>query len=456
MASIGSILSIAASALRAQQKAINVASHNIANAQTEGYSRQLPDLRPWPAITTPQGVFGSGVRVANVTQVRDSLLDRSYLREVGEASRARTVHGVLSQAEGLLGDVADGGLVGAADELFSAFSELATRPDSDAARSLLRQSGRQLAARFQEMSAGAVDLRTVTERRFVAAVGRINEIAEQVATLNKEIVADEVTGSVSGDLRDQRRLLLDEMGSLLPIRVTERDNGSVGVTSSGFSLVDGSLATRVEPRIVGGVHGIGVVGRPGLLPEVGGSIGGLLQALNTDLPWIESRLDALAVALIDGVNAIHQTGTGPSGNTGVDFFTGTSASSIAVSAEIESDLGNIAAGTDLSGVHAAGRSDIALALAQLRDDTDLAGLGAGFHDFHQETITETGLKVRSADGEAQVHETLAEQADSMRLSVSGVSTDEELVRLIQYQTGYQAAARVITTAQELLDTLINV
>ncbi|NNM34634.1 MAG: flagellar hook-associated protein FlgK [Gemmatimonadetes bacterium] len=455
MPSLGSILSIATSALRSHQRAINVVSHNIANAETEGYSRQLPVLSPWRPQTLPSGVFGTGVRVTNVAQVRDSLLDRSYLREVGKAGQGRALHGVLTQAEELLGNPAQAGILDAASNFFSSFSELATRPDNESARSLLRESGRQLATRFREASSGLSDLRAVTERRFAVGVERINELAAGIAELNGRIAADESAGVTSGDLRDTRRRMIDELGSLLPITVTERSGGAVGVNTGGLSLVDGGEFTEVEVRTVGGVLGIGVVGRPGLLPEVGGSLGGFIDALNTEIPFFQSRLDDLAVALMAEVNALHQSGTAPSGATGLDFFAGTSAWTMTLSGDVEADLTNIVAGTDLSGVYAAGANDIALSVAQLRDAGDLSGLGLGFHDFHQETVTELGLRVSSAGENATVHETLADNVDNQRLSVSGVSTDEELVRLIQYQTGYQAAARVVTAAQELLDTLVR-
>ena len=455
MPSLGSILSIATSALRSHQRAINVVSHNIANAETEGYSRQLPVLSPWPPQTTPNGVFGTGVRVADVAQVRDSLLDSSYLREVGQAGRDRALHGVLVQAEEMLGDPLRAGILDAASSFFSAFSELATRPDNESARSLLRESGRQLATRFREASAGLSDLRAVTERRFVSGVERINELTSGIAELNGRIAADESAGSTSGDLRDVRRRMIDELGTLLPVTATDRARGVVGVHSGGLSLVDGPVATEVEVRTVGSTLGIGIVGRPGLLPEVGGSLGGLIDALNTEIPFFQSRLDDLAVALVDEVNALHQGGTAPSGATGIDFFSGTSAWTFTLAADVEADLGNIVAGTDLSGSYAAGANDVALAIAQLRDSGDLGGLGLGFQDYHQETVTELGLRVSSAGENAMVHETLADNIDNQRLSVSGVSTDEELVRLIQYQTGYQAAARVVTAAQELLDTLVR-
>ena len=454
MPSLGSILSIATSALRSHQRAINVASHNIANAETEGYSRQLAVLTPWPPQKLPNGVFGTGVRVADVAQVRDSLLDRSYLREVGETGQHRSLHGVLAQAEELLGNPARG-ILAAASTFFSAFSELATRPDQDAARSLLRESGRQLANHFREASANLSDLRAVTERRLVTGVDRVNELTEGIAELNGEIVSDESAGATSGDLRDARRRMIDELGSLIPITATERADGAVGVNSGGLAIVDGPDFIEVEVRTVGGVLGVGIVGRPGLLPEVGGSLGGFINALNTEIPFFQGRLDDLAVALVTEVNALHQSGTAPSGTTGIDFFAGTSAWTLTLSDDVEADVANIVAGTDLSGAYAAGANDVALAIAQLRDASDLGGLGLGFHDYHQETVTDLGLRVSSADRAAAIHETLADSIDGRRLSVSGVSTDEELVRLIQYQTAYQAAARVVTTTQELLDTLVR-
>ena len=456
MPSLGSILSIAVSSIQAHQRAINVTSHNMANAQTEGYSRQNAVFTPWSAQETPNGVYGTGVRISDVRQVRDELLDSSYLKQTGIAAEDRTVQQVLSRVETILGEPGDGSISVAADRFFSAFSELASYPENPTLRSLARDAGFSLASRFKAVSGDLTELSVSTGERLTAAVDRVNTITAKIAEVNKQIVNYETTGRTANDFRDQRRLLTDELGSIMPIQVTLRSNGSVGVTTGGLSIVDGGANTPTEVRNVAGTFGVGIVGRSGLLPDVRGSLGGFLQAVNTEIPAIQTRVNDLATALITEVNALHQTGTTPLGNTGIDFFSGTDAATMDLSAEVTANYADIAAGIDDgSGNYVSGRNDVALALGQLRDKADLGGIGATFQRFQTSTVVDLAYSIQAREDGARVHEALAENIDVQRESVSGVSTDEELVKLIQFQTGYQAAARVISVAEEMMDTLIQ-
>jgi flagellar hook-associated protein 1 FlgK len=164
----------------------------------------------------------------------------------------------------------------------------------------------------------------------------------------------------------------------------------------------------------------------------------------------------LAEAIVTEVNAVHESGTNPAGTTGISFFdpTGLTATSIALSADVLGGLDAIAAGTpDGGGLYRAGANDVALALAGLRD-TDAASLGTTIGAHYDGLVLDVGRGVRSSADAAQVHRVLADQADLRRMSLTGVSVDEELVKLIEFQTGYQASARVITTADEMLQSLL--
>jgi len=144
MPSIGSILSIAGTGLRAQQQAMNVTAHNIANATTEGYSRQRAVMGGNPALRTQEGVFGTGVRVLDVQQVRDRFLDATYHREIASASENDTRSDMLQRIETMLGEPSENGLAATLDAFFSAWSDLATNPTGNTVRSVVRQSARQL------------------------------------------------------------------------------------------------------------------------------------------------------------------------------------------------------------------------------------------------------------------------------------------------------------------------
>jgi len=457
MPSIGSILSVASTALRTQQEAINVTAHNIANAATEGYSKQRPVLSQLPPQRTPTGIFGSGVGVADVQRVRDAYLDSNYRLETGEYQESEVRSGVLGQLETILSEPGEGGLSTTLDQFLSAWSSLATDPTGASARGAVREQGSLLSGHLNSLAADLDVLRQDTEARLLTSVQKVNDLADTVARLNREITASEAAGETAGDLRDARDRAIDEMSTLIPIQVTQRENGGVGILTSGVGLVDGAEHGTLEVRLSGGSLELGLEGRASSLPDLGGRIGGMIRVLNEDLPAVRDSLDDLAEALVTEFNALHQTGTAPDGSTGVDFFdpAGVSASSISISAAVEADSNAIAAGTGgASGEYRAGANDIALTLAGLRDAPN-ATLGASFGEHFRKLVSDVGFSVRSSLDSVEVHKTLSEQADVRRQSFSGVSTDEELVKLIEFQTAYSAAARVVTVADELLDTLVR-
>lgn len=457
MPSIGSLLQIAKTGLSTQQLAMGVAAHNLANASTEGYSRQRAIIAANPTIRTSEGVFGTGVRIDNVEQIRDARLDAVFYRESGSAMESETRAGVLGRIESLLGEPSDTGLSAALDQFYSGWSEFGSNPNGSIVRSAVRQQATLLLNRFRSLAAGIDSIRQEVDTRLIAAVDRATNLSADVARYTQQIVIAESGGSTAGDLRDARARALTELAELMPIQVTERAGGSMGVNSSGIGIIDGAYSLKLEVSIVGGTYGVAVVGRPGLFLDTGGTVGGLLTVLNKDYPDAIKRLDDLASALVTEVNTVHKTGTNPDGNTNVDFFiaTGTKASSIALSAAVLASTDAIAAGTpDGSGNYRAGANDVALAVAALRDK-DIASLSMTMGEHYQGLVSNVGSAVRSSMQSAEVSRVLSDQADARRMGLSGVSVDEELVKIIEFQTAYQASARVVTTANEMLQSLLN-
>lgn len=458
MPTLGSILSNATTGLRAQQSALGVVSHNIANAATEGYAQQRVVLTANPALRTAEGAFGTGVRVADVEQLRDALLDASYRAEEGAASEHRARADLLARVETVLGEPSDQALSGILDRFLSAWSDLASDPTSSSARTVVRQRGQELVDQMAFLATSLDAVRADVEARVDQAVDRANALTSEIARLNREIVSVESAGITAADLRDACARATDELSSLLPVRSTQRANGSVGIELSGFNIVDGAYHTPLEAGVVGGTVGVRPEGRATLTPAAGGSLGGLLQVLNGDLPAVQRGLDDLAAALVSQVNAVHAAGTNPRGEAGVPFFApgGSTAWTLALSEAVAASPLAVAAGTaDASGGYRAGANDVALALASLRD-TRIPALGATPGEHLRGLVSSLGLAVRSSSDAAEVHRTLADQADVRRQSLSSVSVDEELVRLIQYQSAYRAAARVVSAADEMLQTLLGI
>jgi flagellar hook-associated protein 1 FlgK len=464
--SIGSILSNARSALQANQAAINTTSQNIANAQTPGYSRQRVDLRASTPQMLPYGSVGTGVTIHDIARVRDASLDMTFRSQSADASGAGRRSDLLSQIEGLYAEPSPRDLASALDAFWGSWSDLASQPTNDAARMSVRQTGEHLAAQLNRLSGGLDRVAADADLRMRQDVQELNRYASEVATLNQQIVAAESSGKTAADLRDARDRALDAISSLAAVQVFERSNGSVAVVAGDATIVDGASVSAIEVDTTGGVYGIRT-GRGTSVNPAGGVIGAAITVLNDDIPAARAELDAMARALVTDVNALHATGTNPQGATGVAFFDDqgdiatVTARTLSLSAAVRADHRAIAAGAGFTDpntgtvVYAAGATDVALSLAGLRDTPSAALGGVAIGSYYVSAAVRIGSDVRAAEDAAAIHDSLASQADLRRQSVSGVSIDEELVKLIQFQNAYSAAARVITAADELYETVIG-
>jgi flagellar hook-associated protein 1 FlgK len=470
-ASIGSILSNARSALAANQAAINTTAHNIANAETEGYTRKRVDLRADTPQMMPYGSLGRGVVVADIPRVRDTLLDLTFRMQSADSSRYGRRSELLGQIEELYAEPSPRDLGAALDSFWGTWSDLAAQPLNDAARMSARQAGDHLASQLQRLSSGLDNIASGADLRMRQDVAQLNQYAAEVAELNEQIIAAESAGQTAGDLRDARDRSVDGIASLAQVQVFERSNGSIAVVAGDATIVDGDDSVALAVDTTGGTYRIrterGTIVRP-----TGGLIGASIAVLNTDLPAAQAELDALARAVVSEVNAVHANGMNPLGQTGVAFFdnrnpgdptdvSNVTAGNIALSAAVLADHRAIAAGEGVlnpgTGLveYAAGANDVALALAGLRDAPSAALGGVAAGEYYASAVTRIGTDVRAAVDGAAIHGSLAANADTRRMSVTGVSIDEELVKLIQYQNAYAAAARVITAADELFETVIG-
>ena len=472
MSTFGSILSIARSAIHAHQTAIQVASNNVANAETPGYTRQRAELVPSYPVRTPIAVLGSGVRVADVGQIRDTLLDASFRRESTQAAGHGLHRDLLGQLEGVFGEPSDAGFASTLDAFWGGWSDLANAPTNDAAREVVKQRGGQVAMALNGFSRRLDELSADTGLRLGESVARLNAYATQVAQLNTQIVSLEVGGTTAGGLRDARNTILDAMATLADVQVHESATGGVAVTVQGQTIVDGSAARALAHSGSPPSVRVTFAGSTERLPALGGELGAMLEVLNVDVPATRTRLDELAGGVVSAVNAAHRAGWSPSAEpvaagtvpvapaawsgSGVDFFdpAGVSAATISLSAAVQGDRGMIAAGGVYGGT---GDNAVARSLAALRDTGVAMGAGApttlGAH--YADTVTGVALRTSAAESSATVYETLAAQTDVRRQGVSGVSTDEELIALMRHQQAYVAATRLVTAADEMAQAILG-
>jgi flagellar hook-associated protein 1 FlgK len=451
--SLTSLLSIARTALLTQQKAIDTTGHNVANASTEGFSRQRLVVTPEVPQRTGIGQLGRGVTAQGIERIRSQFLDASFRRENGELGSFRSTSDLLGQVERIFGEPSDTGLAAGIDALFSAFGDLTNDPTSQSARSVVRQAAITLTQNFQATDRRLNEVGADVTARIQDGVTSVNQIASQIAELNTQIQGSSAGQREAPDLKDQRDKLVDQLSSLVSVRVLQRDDGTIGVAAGDTLLVDGGQAGSLETRDLGnGRFGVGLVGSKAAFNPASGELAALITLSRTTLPGIHASLDTLVKGIVTEVNGIHTASRTLTGATGVPFFkpTGLTSAGMAVSDEVLRSTDNIAAGQ--SG--GAGDNAAALAIASLRTSGVASFGGNTIGQAYQLVVSDLGVMLNAATQHQTAQEVVVNQADSLRKSISGVSIDEEMTNLISQQNAYAAAARLVNVADQMMQDVI--
>lgn len=477
MSSLGGILNTARNALTAHSLSTQVASHNIANAGREGYSRQRVELTAAPSLHRPEGSVGTGVVVSNITRARDAFADVAVRRDTGKVSGYSVRQDVLSEVEGIFGEPSETGIGATLDRFWNSWSDLSNQPTSTSAKTSVRQKGEQVVAAINDASARLSEVESGVRTRVASTVEDVNRIAKQIADLNVQVVRAESGGKTAGDLRDMLDRLVDQLATLGSTRAIQHGNGGLSVTLDGLGLVDAGTHHEVSTEFVDGKLVVMVGDSPAVVTGDGASkLGELTRLYNQDLPAVRADLDALARGLVTTVNALHRQGKTEAGDAVVpkpvgwdpavepslvDFFqeptapATVTATTLSLSAAVRADAAVIAAGYTSGGE---GDNRLALDIAALRTDSTTMTSPSGpttYDGYYRGMVTRVAQDISSAENSIVVYESLAAQALNRRESVSGVSTDEELIKLMQSQQAYVAATRLVTMVDEMTQSLLN-
>jgi len=456
-------LDIGRNALQAQQRALDVTGHNIANANTEGYTRQravMETTKPFamPAFNRPIGAgqIGTGVQVQEVKRLRDDFIDLQIRKESAVTSEWERRKNTLEKLEVIINEPSDAGLRTVLDQFWEAWQTLSTRPEDGSVRAAVKQRGITLTDTFNHMHRQLVDLQNDIDASLRIKVDEINNITVQIASLNEQIVKVEVSGDHANDLRDRRDLLVDQLSGLVKISTKEDQYGALTVSIGGRALVSDQVvekltAVSVPPNGFAEVRWVsdGTVVSPG-----GGALEGLIYSRDTIVDNQLTQINLLASNFITRFNNQHQLGYGLDSNNGYSFFAGLDASDIMLHADIN-NLDHIAAaaGPPAPAI-SPGDNGNALALVTLKHDVTTMGTGT-FDDYFRGMAAQLGVDSQAAGRMVDNQQLLMSQLDGQKHQVSGVSLDEEMTNMIKFQHAYNAAARVVTTMDEMLDVIVN-
>ena len=481
MPGINGILNVARNALLAQQIGMEVTSQNIANVNTPGYSRQKAVFESLGASTASRIKIGHGVEIDSVIQYVDEYTTKAMNQKTASSSEYDAKAAVLSRLETVFNETTDQNLSKIMDEFWKAWHDLANNPGGMAERTSLINKAEVLARQFNGMSNDLTQIKRNMNSNIKATILELNGIIEGIADLNQKIVAAESSQTTANDLRDQRRVLLEELSTLVENTYLEDDNGSIRVlTSDGFLLVDGNQYYGFEQEddaIYWNDIQSDVSGR-----IYGGEMAAWLDLRDEIISERMANLDELAGTLMQQVNALHTVGYTLSGETGKYFFDdfrtapetpnagdySGAAAYIQLSADVLGQPENVAAG-GISGDP--GDNENARNILTLQTDDTLqirkwtyedrganrsSSLQTGTMDDYYRSLTgELGFLIGDNTQRGSFSRAMLVDLDKIRESVSGVNLDEEMTELIKIQRSYEAAAKLVSVGDEMLQTILQ-
>lgn len=462
MGGLLSALNAAKTSLTTNQKVVEIAGNNIANANTPGYSRQNAVLTPYPALNFNGFFIGDGVKVSSVQRQHDVFIANQLLDKNTTLGEENGKSEPLNELQQVF-DVSDNNLASQIDQFFGAWQQLSANPSGQVERGQVLQQGDLLCKAFQSSSQSLDTVQKNINTTLSSKIADINSQLQQVADLNQRIAGVETSGQTDNSGRDERDQLLQSLSSSLGIQSVEENNGMVDVQlPSGLPLVSGNSALSLSAGTSGSnlqlqLH-MGQTAVDLNADKIGGEFKGLLEMRDNFIPQLQGNLDQLAYDLGSAVNDQHQQGNALDGTSAGDFFSGLTAGAPTGAA---SEIG--VAITDSSQVAAAGSGSTASAVGDNTNALAIAALGTAkkannnedtFDSFYGKMTSSVGIEASQNQLALSGAQDAVTQLQNLRDGQDGVSIDQEMINLIQYQKGFQASAKFLTTVDQMMDSLL--
>ncbi len=454
MGGLNTALSIASGALAAQEAAIETVNNNIANATTPGYSRETVNLSAGASIAVGNLNLGTGVSADSVTGVRDQLLDLRIQQQTSAQSSASAQSTVLASVQ-VYFSASTSNIGSSLSAFFSSLSALSATPNNAAARQTAISNAQDVVNQFHTTSNGLTAAQSSLNTQVAGDVRQINALAQQIASVNKQIGTAN-GGSGPATLLDQRTELERQLATLTDVSITRTPEGDT-VTTAGSAT----------PLVVAGrSYPLGTTTSTGGLTQVvdslgtnitsklsGGDLGGALQVRDTAIPGLLKQLDALASNFADAFNAAQGSGQDQAGNPGGPLFTPPSGvAGYAASITLHTTNGSAIAAASASGAPSGNGNIPNLTAVQ---NTAPAG-GLSPTDAYAALVNSVGNAASTAKTQSDALTSSLAQLKTQQNSVSGVSIDEESANLLRFQQAYQASAEVISTIRSLFSYTIGI
>ncbi len=462
MASLLSALYTGASGIFTNQTAVQVTGNNIANSSTTGYSRQIAQVVSTAPLTQGGLTYGTGSAVESIARASDPFIVRQLAALCGAYGEYSAASTPLADIERIVG-IGDSCLSSDIDSFFDAWEQLSTYPSGTAERQQVLQEAADLVERFHQIVQQLSEVVHSINISIESTVPDLNDQLAKIADLNQSIMQTELTGGNANTLRDQRDILVQQVSETCGATMYTDGNGMVCLQlQGGLPLVTGTFASSLTTTSSDGLSQISLTCANTTFSldyeDFGGTLKGLLQVRDSVIPQFRDDIDRLAYAIATDVNTLIATsgGVDQNGDAAIALF------SLTAPTDPQADDWQGAAATIVLAVQtiaqiptgttaAPADNSLCLGIAALRDTSSLNG--STYSGEYARIAAKAGLLVRSNEQHLSASSESLDQLYAKQDSLTGVSTDEEMIALIRYQAGYQAASKYIAVIKEMLDTL---
>jgi flagellar hook-associated protein 1 len=472
MGNLFSALSSASQSLQAFEQAIDVTQNNVTNANSPGYADQVPQLI---SQSFQSNTSGAGGGVTEVTQdTRSTYADTAVQQQLSLQGMYQQLQTTLAPLQNVFDVSSSSPIPSALNQLFESFSEWSTQPNNQDYQSSVIAAAQQTATAFQQAAVQLGQIQTSTNNDIQTTVAQINQDATAIQSYNLEVAQN---SQPNAGLSAQLESTLENLSGLANITVLQGNGGMVTVLLGGqTALVEGTQVNAIQAVNDTASNS----GNPGAAPTISiedsagnditsqitaGSLAGLLSVSNTLLPSLigggqqVGGLNTLAEGLANSVNAVLQQGSTtstPPYQAGTPLFTYNASTPAGIA-------GTLAVTTGITGSQLAAAdvgpppvaNGAALTLAGLDSSSPGPVDGQGFTQYFASLTSTVGNAVNNANTQATAQTQLVAQAQSLQQQVSGVSLDEEAMRLVQLQSSYDAASKVVTVIDDTLQSLLD-
>ncbi len=466
MAKIHGLLDMGKRGMMLNQSALQTTSHNIANKSTEGFSRQRVDIVTNPAVDEGRHRIGTGAMAASISRSNNPWLEKQIEREGSSLSFAEGRAGGLQKLETVFNEQTVKGLNGSITEFFNSFRELASNPESNVARTVVRDTSMNLVKNFQDMDRQVDSVQLDLNKQIETGIREVNGYVKEIAQLNERILNIETTGASANDERDRRDLLVKKLSEKLDISYAEDSKsgmlnitaGKTGILVAGttFEQVKTSLGQDNKTQVMYELS------KDGLQVDITdqfkrGSIGGAIEVRDNIVQDLRSHLESLSYNISNEVNKAHNEGYDRTGKVGSDLFVipqdgEFSVKDLKVNEAIINDASLIAAAAKPNSV---GDNTTANVIHSLQFKNVMEEGKYTFDDFYNAKVGQIGILAQRANSGLESQQNIVDQLKNTRESISGVSLDEEATKMIEFQKSFEANARIIKMADEMFDTVLN-